>query len=35
MMKVTGFHPEADAEVTDAAQYYQIRQIGNAIKKIE
>ncbi|MEI7694433.1 MAG: type II toxin-antitoxin system RelE/ParE family toxin [Chlorobium sp.] len=27
-MKVIGFHPDADAEVTEAAQYYEIRQIG-------
>jgi hypothetical protein len=26
-MKVIGFHPDADAEVTEAAQYYEIRQI--------
>lgn len=27
-MKVIGFHPEADAEITEAAQYYEVRQPG-------
>ncbi len=27
-MKMIGFHPDADAEVTEAAQYFEIRQIG-------
>ena len=24
-MKVIGFHPDADAEITDAARYYEVR----------
>ena len=27
-MRLIGFHPEADAEVTEAAQYYEVRQPG-------
>ena len=27
-MKLIGFHPDADAEVTDAAQYYEVRKSG-------
>lgn len=27
-MKLIGFHPDADAEVTEAAQYYEVRKSG-------
>ena len=27
-MRLVGFHPDADAEVTEAAQYYEVRQPG-------
>ena len=27
-MKLIGFHPDADAEVTEAAQYYEVRESG-------
>ena len=27
-MKLIGFHPDADAEVTEAAQYYETRNSG-------
>ena len=27
-MKLIGFHPDADVEVTEAAQYYEVRKSG-------
>jgi hypothetical protein len=27
-VKLIGFHPDADAEVTDAVQYYEVRKSG-------
>ena len=27
-MKLIGFHPDADAEVTEAARYYEVRKSG-------
>ena len=37
-MKLIGFHPDADAEVTDAAQYYEVRKAGlgsDLIREVE
>lgn len=27
-MKLIGFHPDADAEVAEAARYYEVRKLG-------